>query len=138
MELRWVSTGDEQLVTAAGHLFDSIPEPAGISRFLTAPGHHLCVAYVDGVPAGFVTGVEMAHPDKGIEMLLYELGVDEPFRRRGIGAALVAALRERARERSCYGMWVLTDSENLAALRTYAAAGAAGPATHVMFEWPLE
>ena len=27
----------------------------------------------------------MCHPDKGTEMLLYELGVDESYRRRGIG-----------------------------------------------------
>jgi ribosomal protein S18 acetylase RimI-like enzyme len=137
MELRWVSTGDEQLVADAGDLFDETPDSAGIRRFLTAPGHHLCLAVVDGAPVGFVSGVETVHPDKGTEMFLYELGVDERFRRQGIGGALVAALRDRARERSCYGMWVLTDSDNVAALRTYASAGADGPSTHVLFEWPL-
>ncbi|HZE00492.1 MAG TPA: GNAT family N-acetyltransferase, partial [Pseudonocardiaceae bacterium] len=53
-------------------------------------------------------------PDKGTEMFLYELGVDDRFRRRGIGKALVAALAELARESGCYGMWVLTDSDNWA------------------------
>ena len=49
-----------------------------------------------------------------------------PARRRGIGRALVVALRDRAAELGCHGMWVLTDDDNEAALRTYASAGATG------------
>jgi ribosomal protein S18 acetylase RimI-like enzyme len=87
---------------------------------------------------GFVSGVEMMHPDKGAEMFLYELSVAEPFRRRGIGSALVGALRELAEGRGCYGMWVLTDDDNVAACATYASAGAAAPTTHVMYAWDFE
>jgi len=137
VELLWASADDDALVAAAGHLFDRVPEVATIRRFLTTPGHHLCVALDDGAPVGFVSGVETTHPDKGTEMFLYELAVDEPARGRGIGTALVAALRERAVQLGCYGMWVLTDEDNLAALRTYAAAGGSGCSTHVMFEWAL-
>ena len=68
-------------------------------------------------------------------MLLYELGVREASRRRGIGGALVAALRDIAKERGCAGMWVLTDDDNEAALRTYRRAGAAEPSAQVMLEW---
>ena len=68
---------------------------------------------------GFVSGVEMTHPDKGTEMFLYELAVDEPWQRLGVGASLVHALANLARERGCYGMWVLTDDDNIAALATY-------------------
>ena len=42
-------------------------------------------------------------------MLLYELAVDPTFLGRGCGTALVKALAALARERNCYGMWVLTD-----------------------------
>ena len=35
----------------------------------------------------------------------------------------MTALADLARERGCYGMWVLTDDGNPAALRAYAAAG---------------
>jgi GNAT superfamily N-acetyltransferase len=56
-------------------------------------------------------------------MFLYELAVDEAARNRGIGRALVGALADLARSRGCYGMWVLTDDGNPAALRAYAAAG---------------
>ena len=82
-----------------------------------------------------MSGVETTHPDKGTEMFLYELAVREPSQRRGIGKALVAALASLARERGCYGMFVLTDADNAAALATYRSAGAAAPSDHVMLDW---
>jgi ribosomal protein S18 acetylase RimI-like enzyme len=84
---------------------------------------------------GFVTGVEMTHPDKGTEMFVYELGVDEPARRRGTGSALVAALRDLAESRGCFGMWVVIDPDNVAARRTYARAGAGAGSAQVMLDW---
>jgi ribosomal protein S18 acetylase RimI-like enzyme len=124
-------------VVAAGPLFDGPAIPEATTRFLSEPTSHLCVAYEGDEPAGFVSGVETTHPDKGTELFLYELAVDERFRRRGIGAALVRALAERARDRGCYGMWVLTDRENAAALATYRRAGAAEESDQVMFGWDL-
>jgi ribosomal protein S18 acetylase RimI-like enzyme len=94
------------------------------------------VAFDGEEPAGFVTGVELLHPDKpGPEMFLYELGVDESFRGRGIGRALVGSLRELAWERGCHAMWVLTDDANAAATATYQAAGARREPKSVLFVW---
>ncbi|HEY8471563.1 MAG TPA: GNAT family N-acetyltransferase [Natronosporangium sp.] len=138
MELRWINPGDEDAVAKAGALFDHAPRPEWSTRFLAQPNHHLCIAYVDGEPAGFVSGVEITHPDKGTEMFLYELGVDERFRGRGIGRALVTELAALARSRGCYGMWVLTDTDNTAALRTYRSAGARAQSEHVMLEWSFD
>ena len=135
MEIRRLRPGDDALVHAATALFDDEPEPAATARFLAAGDHHLLLAYVDERPVGFVTGVETTHPDKGTEMFLYELGVDEAFRRRGIGTALVAALRDLAAERGCYGMWVLTDADNVAALGAYEAAGGRDPQPQMMLDW---
>ena len=59
----------------------------------------------------------------------------EASQRRGIGRALVEALAALAVERGCVGMWVLTDADNEAALRTYRAAGAGTPSPQVMLEW---
>jgi ribosomal protein S18 acetylase RimI-like enzyme len=70
-------------------------------------------------------------------MFLYELGVSEPFRRRRIGTALVMTLRQTAIDNGCYGMWVLTDVDNVAALETYAAARATERSSHVMVSWDL-
>jgi [ribosomal protein S18]-alanine N-acetyltransferase len=134
--LRIEAATDAGAVAAAQALFDELPRPDAVARFLAEPTHHMLIAYDGERPAGFVTGVETTHPDKGTEMFLYELGVGEAFRNRGIGRALVSALAALAKERSCYGMWVLTDNGNPAGLRVYAAAGGARehPDT-VLFSW---
>ena len=132
-EIRRAATVDEMV--AASHLFDSDAKPEWAQRFLASPGHHLLLAYVDGRPAGFVSGVEMTHPDKGTEMFLYELGVDEGYRNRGIGRGLVTALGDVARQQNCYGMWVLTDRDNPAALATYRAGGATSEDDQVMLSF---
>ncbi len=137
MTIRAIQPGEGPTIVAAGHLFDSPPDLATAERFLGTPGHHLLMAFEDDSPAGFVSGVELTHPDKGTEMFLYELAVDEPFRRRGIGKALVGGLLEIARAQGCYDMWVLTDNDNDAALATYRSSGTADESSHVMLTWEL-
>lgn len=132
-----MTAADVDDVVAAGEVFDHAPRPDWAARFLAEPTHHLCIAYEDGEAAGFVSGVETTHPDKGTEMFLYELGVREGSRRRGIGRALVDALGDLARQRGCRGMWVLTDDDNDAALATYRAVGAGAPSPQVMLDWDL-
>lgn len=135
MNIDRLGPDDRDRVVAAGRLFDNETTSAWAARFLTSDGHHLLLASIDGVDVGFVTGIEMTHPDKGTEMFLYELGVDPAFRRRGIGRALVAALQEIAVEHGCYGMWVTTEADNTAALATYRAAGAEPPDPGVTLTW---
>jgi ribosomal protein S18 acetylase RimI-like enzyme len=137
MEIRDLGPGDVDAVVAASDLFDDPATERLAQRFLDSEGHQLLVAYEDDVPVGFVSGVEMTHPDKGTEMFLYELGVAEPYRRRRIGTALVMSLRQLAIDHGCYGMWVLTDVDNVAALATYDAARATERSSHVMVSWDL-
>lgn len=122
-------------VLAAGGLFDETPQHEWTEDFLARPGHHLLMARVEDVDVGFVSGIEITHPDKGVEMLLYELGVDEEYRRRGIGRALTLALADLARELGCRGMWVLTEPDNEPAIATYRSAGAEGPDQAVILSW---
>ncbi len=135
MQIEQLGPDDLERVLGAPHLFDEPPSAAWTDTFLNAEGHHLLVAVLDGADVGFVTGVEMTHPDKGTEMFLYELGVDESARGQGAGKALVAALRDLAEERGCYSMWVLTDDDNHAALRTYQSAGGGEPEPQVLLDW---
>lgn len=135
MDLRWLSAEDVDRVLAAAQLFDDAPTVEHAKQFLAAPNQHLCIAYVEDTPAGFVSGVEMNHPDKGTEMFLYELGVDDEFRGKGIATALISALADLARQRGCYGMWVLTDEDNVAAMTAYQRAGGTNPSVQTMLEW---
>ncbi|MFF0274847.1 GNAT family N-acetyltransferase [Streptomyces sp. NPDC094447] len=137
MEIRRAATVAELL--AAGHLYDDPPREDWAARFLAAPGHLMLIAYADdgadGFPVGFVSGIEMLHPDKGAEMCLYELSVDEGHRRRGVGRALTEALLAEAGERGCRGAWVGVDTDNDPALATYRAAGAVDEGVFTMRGW---
>ena len=122
--MRIERAGSAEAVAAVQPLFDHALRPEAVERFLGDPTHHLLVAYSGEAEAaaGFVSGVEMTHPDKGTEMFLYEL-------------AVVRSLADLARERGCYGMWVLTDDGNPAALRAYAAADGVREPEAVLFTW---
>ena len=135
MEIVRLAPGDEAKVHAASHLFDGPARTDETARTLREPTHHLLLAYRDGEPVGFVSGVEVTHPDKRTEMMLYELAVDEAHRRRGIGRALVRALAELAAERGCPTMFVLTERTNDAAIATYAFDDPVREDDFVMFTW---
>jgi len=136
--IRRIEPDEVDIVMAASDLFDDPADRSATERFLGSSDHHLLLAFEGDRAVGFVSGVETTHPDKGVEMFLYELAVDEPARGRGIGVALVEALRALARDRGCYGMWVLTDADNEAATRTYRRAGAREPTAHVMLDWRFD
>jgi ribosomal protein S18 acetylase RimI-like enzyme len=125
-------------ILAAAKVFDHPPTPEWTEKFLASDIHHLLLALDDGRAVGFVSGVETTHPDKGTEMFLYELAVHEEHRNRGVGRALVRALADLAREHGCYGMWVLTDQDNAAALAAYRAAGGGDPEPNVMLSWTFD
>jgi len=133
----WRGTpGSEERVKAAERLFDDPVDVEATAQFLRGDHNHLLIAYVGGEPAGFVSGTELLHPDKTWpELFLNELGVDAAYRGRGIGRRLVTALWELGQSRGCRGMWVLTDDENVAATRTYEAAGGVRVGEELMIQW---
>ncbi len=135
MSIRRLASGDDRELEKLSSCFDQPLRWEAAGRFLKSENHHILVAYEGEIAIGFVTGVETTHPDKGTEMFLYELGVDEKFRRKGYGAKLVRALAELARQRRCYGMWVGTEEDNLAALKTYGTAGAQRGGTIELLYW---
>lgn len=137
IEIRRMDDGDTAAVLAAGHLFDNEPTEQLTARFLERDGHHLLIGFVGSEAVGFVTGIEIDHPDKATEMLLYELGVDGAHRRQGHGTALCGALVDLARRRGCRSMWVPIDADDPVAGATYRAAGAAAPVPGATLEWDL-
>ena len=82
------------------------------------------VARWDGRPCGFLTAHRLQRFDRRrAEVLLYEIGVDDRFRRRGVGAALIAEVKRWAREVGADEVWVLTNTGNAAAMGLYASTG---------------
>ena len=137
IEVRRLGPVDLEHVRRAEPLFDGRIRSDSTERFLGSADHHLLFAFVEGQAVGFVSGVELTHPDKGVEMFLYELGVAVAARRQGVGRTLVEALATLARERGCRGMWVLTDEDDVAAIATYRRAGAAREERTLLLEWKL-
>ncbi len=123
MRIERLTVQDKQRVHDAASLFDDPVTDEFITDFLGDDRNHLLIAYVNGRPAGFVTGVELVHPDKGWEMFLYEIGVDEDYRRQGVATALIGELELISRARRCPQMFVLTEKSNAAAIRLYETTG---------------
>jgi hypothetical protein len=74
MDITRLGHGDERAIEGVGACFDGPVPAAAATRFLNAEGHHILVAYDGETLVGFVSGVEMTHPDKGTERFLYEMG----------------------------------------------------------------
>ena len=135
MDIRRLTTPEQ--VHAAAHLFDEPPRPEPTAAFLEDPRHHLLVAYLDDAPVGFVSGVRTVHPDKGDELFLMELGVDDAARGKGVGTALVQEICAYAASIGCTAVWTVTEPDNEAALATYRRAGATSEDATVTLVWDL-
>jgi ribosomal protein S18 acetylase RimI-like enzyme len=76
-----------------------------------------------------ILGYELPRVDGGRPMMfLYEVGVLESRRQRGIGRVLLEELERWCVARACMKMFVPTSASNTAALALYRAAGGVGGA----------
>lgn len=106
-----------------------------LDALLSGSGFVSLVALVEGRPVGCITAHELPMTrSAGRELLVYDLAVDPGFRRRGIGRALVEAVRLRARERDCECVFIPVDREDREALAFYHGIGGKAMAVvHVEF-----
>lgn len=139
VRIHLVESGDEDEVARFGEAFDDPVVADSTRRFLADERHLLLLGYLDDRPAGFVSAVEMFHPDKERpEVFLNEIGVMESAQRRGVARALVEELKRHARERGCQSMWVTTDDDNDPAKRLFGTTGGRQVSgAHLMFEYDL-
>jgi ribosomal protein S18 acetylase RimI-like enzyme len=105
-------------------------------RFLAHPDTLLLVARWDGEACGFLTAYRLQRFDRrGAEVLLYEIGVKQPFQRRGVGRALVEEVKRWAVEVGADELWVLTENDNTPARALYAATGGREESGFTMFDY---
>jgi aminoglycoside 6'-N-acetyltransferase I len=71
--------------------------------------------------------VHYVHPDKAPQLFINEVAVAESHRRRGIARGMIDRLVRIAAELGCTEAWVLTDTNNAAAIALYRSAGAEEP-----------
>jgi len=117
-------------------VFDEAVDPSWCAEFLADPRHHLAVALDGDLVIGMASGVHYLHPDKPHQLFINEAGVAEPYRCHGIGRQLVQTLLLHATTLGCESAWVLTEADNAAARKMYAAAGGAEqPEAPIMIEF---
>ena len=105
-------------------------------RFLAHPDTLLLVARCEGEACGFLSAYRLQRFDhRRAEVLLYEIGVQEPFQRRGVGRALVEEVKRWATEVGADELWVLTEEDNAPARALYAATGGREESDLTMFDY---
>jgi GNAT superfamily N-acetyltransferase len=119
--IRRLRPGDEPTLQAVCRRYKTrVPSGEEAARTLALDDVHIWVAEVNAELAGFAYAHELSRIDGETMVFLYELEVDERFRRRGLGRALVEQAKTLAAGRRAF---VLTGLENEPAQRTYAAVG---------------
>ncbi len=140
VEIRILRRGDEAfLENVAPDVFDGPVLARSAEAFLADPRHHLAVALDQGRVVGFASGVHYLHPDKPHpEFWINEVGVAPTHQAQGAGKALMRALLNAARSLGCAEAWVLTERENVPAMRLYRSVGGEeAPGDTVMFNFSL-
>lgn len=118
-----------------GDVIRELAEAEPRTALLEDPGTIFLVAFDGGVPVGFAFGYELdrRHGDERM-LFVYELDVDEAYRRQGIATRLMRELLRLAGEDGITDAFVLTEPDNVPANGVYAKVG--GRATRaVMWEY---
>ena len=104
-------------------LFDYAIKLDRAKEFLNDPRHHLVLAYYKGKIIGMASAFHYVHPDKDPALFMNEVGVIEQYQNKGIGRTIVKYLNEHAKKLGCGEVWVATESSNIAARKSFVAAG---------------
>lgn len=124
IEIRRLVPGDEAVVGALAE-----DEPPDAAALLHDERTFYLAALEDGRPVGFVFAHELLrrHGDRSM-LFVYDLGVDEEYRRRGVAMRLLRELGAIAGARGMRVGFVVTNASNDAAMALYESVGGVRPA----------
>lgn len=118
--------------------WDTTPSQETIVKFSSNSHNILLSAEVDDVLVGQVIGYILERWDQDEPMLfLYSIEVEEAYQRKGIGTALIRAVRKLGQAEGYSEAFVFTNESNLAAKQLYQSTGGKrlNPDDVVMFEY---
>lgn len=131
IQVRRLGTDDfAQAVEAIQTVKKPRPHPtfghAYLKKFLSRRENVLILAEQDGMPTGFLLAYILDRVDRDQKMFcLYEIGVTQAYRQRGVGRAMIEALKLVCKHENAMKAWVITNRSNMAAVRLYSSTGAA-------------
>lgn len=114
----------DAMIAVGDDVFDEAIKPDRALEFIQDQRHHLFLAYLDSKIIGMASAIHYVHPDKDPALFIMEAGVVEEHQNRGIGRTLIRKMVEHGRKLNCQDIWVATEQTNIAARKTYKAAGA--------------
>jgi ribosomal protein S18 acetylase RimI-like enzyme len=125
MKIIRIKKVNNELITQINQLFDDMEwDIKEGKKFLANKDNLLLLAYENNIPVGFLTAHRLQRFDKRkAEILLYEIGVNQDFRRKGIGKSLIEEVKKWAKKVDADEVWVLTEKTNPAAIAAYQSAG---------------
>lgn len=123
--IRRLGPHDEAEAEDAVRTFKNASRTTGsLGAFLRNPANYLLVADADGRIVGSLTAYRLERADReACQMFVYEVGVVEEWRRRGVATALLREIVALARAEGMFEAFVLTSRGNVAARRLYARTG---------------
>ncbi len=125
MRVTRVGSGDVAELLRFKVLSDERVSAGALRSYLRDTRNIFFLAMEDGAGLGYLPGTALRQiRSNRLQMLLYEIGVTAPYRRRGVGRALITALLDYCRSRQFDEIFDLTDPGNLAAVRLYRSTGA--------------
>lgn len=107
------------------------PSLAYVERLLADPTFIAIAAMIGTSVVGGAAAYELRKfEQERSEIYLYDLAVDEPYRRRGIARAIIDRLREIASERGAWVMFVQADLGDAPAIALYESYGSREEVLH--------
>ena len=95
------------------------PEVYDAQAYIDKPDHAAWLAYVDNRLAGQI----LVHENWNRYAIIWDIAVNPPFRRQGVGSRLIEQAIAWARERHLPGVMLETQNINVAACRLYERCG---------------
>lgn len=141
MEIRRLSVDDAAFAMVAARTFKGrMPDAECMEDFLADSKNVLLVAEEEGTPLGFLLAYRLPRWEQARPMMfLYEIEVLEPYRRQGIGRALMGEIKRRSRQMGCLKLFLITNASNATAMAMYESTGAHRSAgDDVLFTYDLD